>query len=130
MTEPRYPLTVALPRGRVRHNARHGAGGCVHTLCGKRDKPVGDGANLPWCSACSARPNPLDQRSLPPTATTTPARISLDNLNDDLLDALYDERERLRAFVDLVDEELDAWTDAASPELLRAALDALRPPNT
>lgn len=60
----RYPLTVALPGGRVRHAARlAGDGPAVTTLCRKRGTPTGDGSGLPWCSACASRPNPQDQRT-------------------------------------------------------------------
>lgn len=61
----RYPITVALARGRVRHAARLiGSGPNVATLCGKGGVPVGDGAGLPWCAACAKKPNPQDQRSI------------------------------------------------------------------
>jgi hypothetical protein len=64
MTEPRYPLLVALPGGRVQHDARQvGDGPAVFTLCRKRDIPTGDGSGLPRCSACRARPNPISQQS-------------------------------------------------------------------
>lgn len=60
----RYPITVALARGRVRHSARLISGGPnVATLCGKPGIPVGDGEGLPFCSACAKKPNPQDQRS-------------------------------------------------------------------
>lgn len=60
----RYPLVVALPGGRVRHNARIVGGGPeVTTLCRKRGVPTGDGFWLPYCRACSARPNPISQQS-------------------------------------------------------------------
>jgi hypothetical protein len=63
----RYPITVALSKGRVRHAARLIAGGpSVATLCGKGGTPVGDGADLPWCSACAKKPNPQDQRTYLP----------------------------------------------------------------
>ncbi|MEV5703047.1 hypothetical protein AB0L55_36900 [Streptomyces anthocyanicus] len=58
--EPRYPLRVALPGGRVRHSARLiGDGPAVTTLCRKRGTPVGDGSALAYCRACAARPNPM-----------------------------------------------------------------------
>lgn len=64
MSEPRYPLPVALPGGRVRHDARLiGEGPAVNTLCRKRGIPTGDGAGLPHCRACDSRPNRIDQRS-------------------------------------------------------------------
>lgn len=64
MPGPRYPLTAALPGGRVRHSARLlDDGPAVITLCGKRGVPTGDGAALRWCSACANRPNPQGQRS-------------------------------------------------------------------
>lgn len=47
MAGPKYPLKVALPRGRVRHAAKLvGEGPRVLTLCGKRGVPTGDGAGL------------------------------------------------------------------------------------
>lgn len=62
----RYPLTVALPGGRVRHDARLiRTGPAVITNCGKRGTPNGDGAGLPHCSACAARPNPISQQTNP-----------------------------------------------------------------
>jgi hypothetical protein len=61
---PRYPLLVAFPWGRVRHQARLiGDGPAVTTLCRKRDTPTGDGAGLPYCAACLKRPNPQDNRT-------------------------------------------------------------------
>lgn len=60
----RYPLTVALPGGRVRHSARIiGTGYTVLTLCGKRGEPIDGGAELPYCTACANRPNPIRQQS-------------------------------------------------------------------
>ena len=64
MTEPRYPLLVTLPGGRVQHSARLiGAGPAVTTLCRKRGAPAGDGAGLTYCRACAGRPNPISQQS-------------------------------------------------------------------
>jgi hypothetical protein len=64
MPGPKYPLSVALPGGRVRHTAKLVQDGpAVVTLCGKRGTPTGDGAHLGWCAACARRPNPQDQRS-------------------------------------------------------------------
>lgn len=64
MAQLRYPLTVALPGGRVRHAARViGDGPAVVTLCRKRGTPTGDGHDLPYCAACRARPNPISQQS-------------------------------------------------------------------
>lgn len=62
--EARYPLNVSLPGGRVQHSARLiGNGPAVNTLCRKRGTPTGDGAHLPYCRACAARPNPIPQQS-------------------------------------------------------------------
>lgn len=67
VAEPRYPLNVALSGGRVRHAARVVSGGpTVNTLCGKRDIPIGDGSELPFCRACGHRPNPIDHRFYAP----------------------------------------------------------------
>lgn len=64
MTAARYPLSVALPGGRVRHSARLvGDGPAVTTLCRKRGVPTGDGEGMPYCSACAARPNPISQQT-------------------------------------------------------------------
>ncbi|MGW5817248.1 hypothetical protein [Streptomyces noursei] len=64
MSQPRYPLQVALPGGRVRHDARLiGNGPAVNTLCRKRGTPTSDGAGLPHCHACADRPNPISQQS-------------------------------------------------------------------
>lgn len=62
---PRYPMTARLDRGRVRHTARWftAAEDAVATACGKRGHRVDDGADLPLCAACAARPNPQDCRS-------------------------------------------------------------------
>jgi hypothetical protein len=67
MAEPRYPLAVVLPGGRVRHAARFiGDGPAVSTLCSKRGTPTGDGSALPYCRACDGRPNPIGLRSYTP----------------------------------------------------------------
>ena len=64
MSEPRYPLLVALPGGRVQHAARLiGTGPAVNTLCRKRGTPTGDGAGMPYCRACADRPNPINQQT-------------------------------------------------------------------
>lgn len=64
MPEPRYPLLVALPGGRVQHSARlNGGGPAVTTLCRKRATPTGDGSGLPYCRGCADRPNPISQQS-------------------------------------------------------------------
>lgn len=64
MSGTRYPLTVALHGGHVRHSARIiGTGYLVTTLCGKRGEPADDGAGLPYCTACANRPNPIRQQS-------------------------------------------------------------------
>lgn len=63
MAEPRYPLTVALPGGRVKHSARLiGDGPAVTTLCRKRGTPAGNGDGLSYCRACANRPNPIAQQ--------------------------------------------------------------------
>lgn len=68
MSLPRYPLEVALPSGRVCHSARLvGAGPSVTTLCRKRGIPTGDGASMPYCAACAAKPNPQSQQAGHPT---------------------------------------------------------------
>ncbi|MBH1939145.1 hypothetical protein I5Q34_33635 [Streptomyces sp. AV19] len=103
MTDPRYPITARLPRGRVRHNARPIDGSpLVQTLCGKRDTPVDDGASLPHCAACAAKPvPPTDQRSYPkpetPPTTAPLGRIRLDDLTDNDLEQLYDRLDRIAA---------------------------------
>lgn len=65
MSEPRYPLTARLERGRVRHIARYlkPDSDTVATLCGKRGRAVPTAAYTPVCAACAARPNPQDCRS-------------------------------------------------------------------
>jgi hypothetical protein len=65
MPGPKYPLTVTLRGGRVKHNAKALPNGSqwVVTLCGKRGTPTGDGEGLGWCVACANKPNPQDQRS-------------------------------------------------------------------
>jgi hypothetical protein len=64
MTAARYPLTVALAGGRVRHSARLvGNGPQVTTLCRKRGHPASDGAGLPYCAACAKLPNPISQQT-------------------------------------------------------------------
>ncbi|MFC8704097.1 hypothetical protein ACFUIV_18175 [Streptomyces anulatus] len=64
LPEPRYPLLVALPGGRVQHAARLiGGGPAVNTLCRKRGTPTGDGDGLPYCAGCRNRPNPISQQS-------------------------------------------------------------------
>lgn len=69
MNRTRYPLTVALPGGRVGHSARLiGDGPAVTTACRKRGNPIGDAAGLPYCSACAKRPNPVDNRSYIPAS--------------------------------------------------------------
>lgn len=63
MAEPRYPLLVALPGGRVQHAARLiGDGPAVTTLCSKRGIPTGDGTGLAYCRGCASRPNPISQQ--------------------------------------------------------------------
>lgn len=63
MRGPRYPLTMALRDGRVRHSAKWSLEGkTIHTLCGKRGFAEA-GAGLPFCQACAKRPNPQDQGS-------------------------------------------------------------------
>lgn len=72
MSGPAYPLSVALPGGRVRHDAKLTNGGpYVVTLRRKRGVPISDGASMPYCSACAKRPNPWDQRSYLPATDTT-----------------------------------------------------------
>lgn len=60
-----YPLLVALPGGRVQHAAKASRDNpsLVHTLCRKRGVPAGDGTGLPYCRACRARPNPIQQQT-------------------------------------------------------------------
>ena len=61
--QPRYPLHVALPGGRVQHSARQlGNGTAVITLCRKRGTPTGAGDGLPYCRACASKPNPIPQQ--------------------------------------------------------------------
>lgn len=63
-TSTRYPLSVALPGGRVRHDARLVRGGPrVTTSCRKTGEPSGDGAGLPYCAACARHPNPIRQQT-------------------------------------------------------------------
>lgn len=68
-----------------------------------------------------------------PTARTGASvmtdRIRLQDLTSADLDRLYEERDLLRGFVDVVALELDNWTDGASPELLRAELNTLDGPS-
>ena len=53
-----YPLTVALPGGRVNHSARViGTGYTVITLCGESGEPTGNKSCLPYCTACAERQN-------------------------------------------------------------------------
>lgn len=67
MSQPRYPLLVVLPRGQVRHAAKLiGDGPRAITLCRKVAVPTGDGAGLPYCAACTKRPNPINQQSTNP----------------------------------------------------------------
>jgi len=62
MAEPRYPLVVALPGGRVRHAARLLDDGIhVITLCRKRGTPA-NGDGLPYCQKCRILPNPISQQ--------------------------------------------------------------------
>jgi hypothetical protein len=64
MPEPRFPLLVALPGGRVQHSARLiGDGPTVTTPCRKRGLPTGDGDGLPYCRACENTSNPISQQS-------------------------------------------------------------------
>ncbi|MEU6647529.1 winged helix-turn-helix domain-containing protein, partial [Saccharomonospora sp. NPDC046836] len=64
MAEPRYPLLVGLPGGRVQDAAKLAADGeHVFTLCRKRGRPDGDGGGLPYCRACANRPNPISQQA-------------------------------------------------------------------
>lgn len=72
MPGPKYPLTVVLPLGRVRHAARLvDDGPRVTTLCRKAGVPTGtDPATLPYCADCASRPNPIDQRSYLPAKET------------------------------------------------------------
>ncbi|RKN61888.1 hypothetical protein D7231_31960 [Streptomyces klenkii] len=60
-----YPLLVQLSGGRVRHYARPTRAGSsrVTTPCRKGGAAVGDGAGLPFCAACAARPNPISQQT-------------------------------------------------------------------
>lgn len=64
MSDPKYPLLVVLPRGRVAHSAKLvGDGPRVTTLCRKAGTPTGtDPKSLPWCADCAARPNPISQQ--------------------------------------------------------------------
>lgn len=62
MATPAYPLLLALPNGRIQHAAKQSTGGYVHTLCGRAGIPTGDGAGLPFCARCRARPNPISQQ--------------------------------------------------------------------
>jgi hypothetical protein len=58
-----YPLLVALPGSRRRHDARWiGGGPAVVTLCRKRGTPTGDGQGLAHCATCARTPNPINQR--------------------------------------------------------------------
>jgi len=69
---PRYPLSVRLPRGRVRHLARMVSTGTVATACGKRSRNALLGvSDRPICAACMAKPNPIDCRSYPTVAPDT-----------------------------------------------------------
>ncbi|MGK5733193.1 hypothetical protein [Streptomyces sp. URMC 124] len=52
-------------------------------------------------------------------------RIRLDDLNDNDLDQLYDERDLYRGFQDLVRTELNHWHPTESPRILRTELRAL-----
>lgn len=58
----RYPLQVTFERGRVQHSARE-HNGRVITLCGARGTRIQDRPELPWCSACAKKPNPIDNRT-------------------------------------------------------------------
>lgn len=63
MAGPKYPLLIALRDGRVRHSAKWiTEGKTAQTLCGKRGF-VEDRSGLPFCQACTKRPNPQDQRT-------------------------------------------------------------------
>lgn len=62
MPGPKYPLIVALLRGRVSHAAKLiGDGPEVTTVCRKRGVPRDDvdPATLPYCAACATGPNPI-----------------------------------------------------------------------
>lgn len=61
--EPKYPIKVALPGGRVLHSAKASSDGVhVHTLCRKRGKPVAPKPNMSYCRACADRPNPIPNK--------------------------------------------------------------------